>query len=344
MIGDSRVESDLVLGITSHKCRALMETDPESYFSGSVEEWAKLQFEKEYALLFLGASGIAVRAIASSVKNKLCDSPVLVMDDRGQFVIPLLAGHVGGANELAEQLSSLTGAVPVITTATDNHQIFAADVWAKKQGLEIVNKEGIAVVSSKALEGGTLYMVVQEPDCWKYCQVKAGDLDVEFVRKLEPGEEVACDIFVGADWSGFGTVSPPCSATLWLRPKEYILGVGCKKGKSEVEIREVLQEALEKAGITFSQVTEITSIDVKKEEPGILAIAQKERVPFRTYTAEELNGVPGEFHESEFVRSQVGVGCVCERAAMVQGEKLVVSKLARDGVTVAIARRSWSST
>lgn len=104
-------------------------------------------------MIFIGACGIAVRAIASSVNNKLKDSPVIVIDELGQFVIPILSGHVGGANELAILLAALMNATPVITTATDINNKFAVDVFAKKCRLAIVNKDGIAGVSSKVLAG-----------------------------------------------------------------------------------------------------------------------------------------------------------------------------------------------
>ena len=82
-------------------------------------EWAGEQFEQKNALIFVGACGIAVRAIAGAVRDKLKDSPVLVVDECGQYVIPILSGHVGGANEIAERLASRLSATAVITTATD---------------------------------------------------------------------------------------------------------------------------------------------------------------------------------------------------------------------------------
>ena len=108
----------------------------------SIGEWTEKQMGKNHGLLFIGACGIAVRAIAPQLVDKLQDSPVLVMDEQGRFVIPLLCGHVGGANELARLLSQVSGACPVITTATDIWKKFAVDLIAKKNHLYIENKEG----------------------------------------------------------------------------------------------------------------------------------------------------------------------------------------------------------
>lgn len=115
----------------------------------SVSVWAGEQMAAHHALVFVGACGIAVRAIAPWITDKLHDSPVLVMDEQGQYVIPLLSGHVGGANELAVRLAGELGAVPVITTATDLHGSFAVDLFAKRNDLWIHNREGIARVSAK---------------------------------------------------------------------------------------------------------------------------------------------------------------------------------------------------
>ena len=106
-----------------------------------LNDWAREMFASMDALIFIGATGIAVRAIAPLVQDKFYDPAVLVMDELGQFCILLLSGHVGGANELAETISQLTGSQAVITTATDvNHQ-FAVDVFARKNGLKIADRE-----------------------------------------------------------------------------------------------------------------------------------------------------------------------------------------------------------
>ena len=131
------------------------------FVTQSIGEWAKEQFEERNALLFIGACGIAVRAIAPHITDKLHDSPVLVMDEKGEYVIPILSGHVGGANELAVSLAEKIGAKPVITTATDIHNQFAIDLFAKKNGLTIVNKDGIAKVSSKVLSGKRITMAIE---------------------------------------------------------------------------------------------------------------------------------------------------------------------------------------
>lgn len=119
----------------------------------SVGMWAKTQMEQGSAMVFIGACGIAVRAVAPYITDKLHDCPVLVMDELGKYVIPVLAGHIGGANQLACQLAEKTGAQPVITTATDLNGKFAVDLFAKRNRLFIEDSRGIGSVSARALEG-----------------------------------------------------------------------------------------------------------------------------------------------------------------------------------------------
>lgn len=301
------------------------------FVAQGIGEWAKEQFEAGNALLFIGACGIAVRAIAPHITDKLHDSPVLVMDEKGQYVIPILSGHVGGANELALFLAEKIGAEPVITTATDIQNKFAVDLFAKKNGLTIVNKDGIAKVSSKVLSGKCITMAIEQGHFEKKGTLPKGIKLVEYppIKKV--------DVVISSENGKFETV-------ILLSPKEYALGIGCKKGTEAEKIEDFIMRHLHKAGISLMQVFGIASIDVKRDEPGILAWSRKERVPFLTYTAEELWCVKGDFHKSDFVRKQVGVDNVCERAALKMCEpegRLIYEKHAEDGMTIAIARREW---
>lgn len=301
------------------------------FVTQNIGEWAKEQFEERNALLFIGACGIAVRAIAPHITDKLHDSPVLVMDEKGEYVIPILSGHVGGANELAVSLAEKIGAKPVITTATDIHNQFAIDLFAKKNGLTIVNKDGIAKVSSKVLSGKRITMSIEQGHFEKNVKLPR---EIELVE-YPPLQKV--DVVISSENKEFDTM-------LLLGPKEYAVGIGCKKGKETEKIEDFIISHLQRVGIIPIQVFGMASIDVKRAEPGLLAWSRKEKIPFITYTAEELWSVKGEFHKSEFVKEQVGVDNVCERAAMKMcepGGKLIYEKHAEDGMTIAIAGREW---
>ena len=117
-------------------------------------DWTAEQFAHADALIFVGAVGIAVRAIAPHCRSKAVDPAVVVLDECGHFAVPILSGHLGGANDLARALAAVCGAVPVITTATDANGVFAVDAWARHQNCAVLEPGRIKRVSSRLLAGG----------------------------------------------------------------------------------------------------------------------------------------------------------------------------------------------
>ncbi len=303
----------------------------------SVSAWAGEQMAAHHALVFIGACGIAVRAIAPWITDKLHDSPVLVADEMGKYVIPLLSGHVGGANELAVRLAGALGAIPVITTATDLHDSFAVDIFAKRNDLRICNREGIARVSAKVLAGEEITMSIQTGHLAVDETIPSG------IRLCAYPPAGKVDVLIA---DGTEEIFRKESAELLLQPKKYILGVGCKRDTDSAKLDLFLKKILEEQGIVIEQIAALASIDVKKEERCLLEFSEKYRIPFRTYTAQELQAVSGEFHSSEFVKAQVGVDNVCERAALKAagtGGWILLGKQAQDGMTVAIAERAMQN-
>lgn len=330
----------------------------------SLQVWTAQRMAEGDALLFIGACGIAVRAIAPNLTDKLHDVPVLVMDEEGQYVIPILSGHVGGANELARELAGLMNACPVITTATDVQKKFAVDLFAKHNHLEIMNKDGIAKASARALAGKQLTIAVraQNIECYhpKFCEVCEEDFteaENQLLREasMHKQNQEACGVeqplrlvpYVKNQQIDIVVSETPDNnnALIWLRPKRYVVGMGCRKNKDTEELLDFYMKTLEKAMVEPGEVYALASIDKKRDEPGLLAISERMRIPFFTYTAEELNRVGACVHSSEFVKAQVGVDNVCERAALAGCEAngtLIYEKQAFDGMTIAIAERNWS--
>lgn len=265
----------------------------------SLDSWTKEHFQTGNALIFMGAAGIAVRAVAPYVKSKTTDPAVVVVDEAGRFAVPILSGHLGGANSLARKIAAACGAVPVITTATDLNGTFAVDQWAKKQNCTILNPEGIKSVSGALLAG----------------------------RRVE----------LCSPWPVAG--EPPEGVSLRLMPKIVVLGVGCKRGMP--------QEALERAfaALPFHPVSfyKVCSIDLKRNEPGLLAFCRAHGLELETFSAAELQGAPGEFSPSEFVERVTGVDNVCERAAVLgSGGTLLLKKRTGNGVTMAVAVKPFT--
>lgn len=126
----------------------------------SLSSWTGRYFNQVRALIFVGALGIAVRSIAPHVKSKLHDPAVIVIDEAGRFVIPVLSGHIGGANELARMIADKIHAQAVITTATDLNNIPAVDEWSVKNECVIENPENIKYISGSMLEGHSVGVAV----------------------------------------------------------------------------------------------------------------------------------------------------------------------------------------
>lgn len=129
-----------------------------------VMEWTRRAFREAEALIFVGAAGIAVRAIAPHVRDKARDPAVVVLDEAGKFVVPILSGHIGGANELARQIARQIGATPVITTATDVNGLPAIDEWAARAGLAIENPRAIAPFAAAELAGERVGVAITDRD------------------------------------------------------------------------------------------------------------------------------------------------------------------------------------
>ena len=274
-------------------------------------------FADNEALVFIGAAGIAVRAVAQFVRDKLKDPPVIVIDENGSFVIPLLSGHVGGANSLALEIAEAIKAQPVITTATDVSGAFSVDVFARENELRIANRDGIAKVSSSALEGKPVTLCIKD---------------------YPPEEPV--DVLIADEEAAKGLKD---AAKIVLCPKRYAIGMGCRRDKSYEDLRAFAEDVLSNNGIDINDAGCIATIDAKKDEEGLKRLSQAWRMPLITFEAGLLAKAEGDFSHSDTVLEKVGVDNVCERAAVLaagKGSQIKVKKTARDGMTVAVAERN----
>ena len=298
-------------GLSGHDAVIVPKGVPIAFVCGDA-------FADKEALVFVGAAGIAVRAIAPYVRDKLTDPPVIVTDENGNFVIPILSGHVGGANSLALEVAEVLEAQPVITTATDVSGAFSVDLFARENDLRIANREGIAKVSSSALEGKPVTICIKD---------------------YPPEEPV--DVLIADEKAAEGLKD---SAKIALCPKRYAIGMGCRRGKSYEELRTFAEEVLRKNGIDINDAGCIASIDVKKDEGGLKRLSEAWRMPLITFEAGLLARADGDFGHSDTVLEKVGVDNVCERAAVLaagRGSQIRVKKTARNGMTIAVAERKY---
>jgi len=307
------------------KCSALADISEKREISECIKEWVAAVD----GFIFIGACGIAVRIMAPYVVNKTIDPAVIVLDESGKFCISLLSGHLGGANDLAEYISEITGAIPVITTATDIEKKFSVDLFAKKNNLFISDMKTAKNISAEIVDGNKIGMVC------------------DFNIKGHIPSEIVIDLLNKEFNFGIAiTIKKALSVfdkTLILNPRVVTIGVGCKKGISLMKIHSAIMTCLDEMNISINAVETVASIDIKKSEKGIIDFCNKYGLKFKTYTSEELLSVKGEFNESDFVMKTTGVGSVCERSAVFCSKgKLIMSKRVLDGVTVALATKDRS--
>ena len=288
-------------------------------------------FREADALVFVGAAGIAVRGIAPYVRDKFTDPAVVSVDEFGRYAVPLLSGHWGGANRLAELVADISGAVPVISTASDLNHVFAVDVWAEVRFLEITDRVLAKGVTAALLRGETVGFL---SDFKILGELPEGIVPASAEEK--PGRITVYVTYHSAEYvrNRFGAEA---EKILRLVPRCLSLGCGCKRDFDPDAAVQCAGQFLKENGIDQDAVMEVSTIDIKEKEAALRAVARQFRGIYRLHSAEALAAVPGEFHESEFVRQKVGVGNVCERAAMSYGTQLLVPKTAYDGITFALS-------
>ena len=288
---------------------------PSQDFFGSI-------FSRSDAMIFVCSCGIALRHIAPHLRGKDQDPAVIVVDELGKFVIPILSGHIGGANALAQALAGALDATAVITTATDINRRFSVDAWAAEHNCAISSLKQAKSVSAAILEGDVPMVS-----------------DFPIATALPPGVSLGSAGQVGFCIS-YRTCEPFAN-TLRLIPRILHLGIGCRRGTSAEQIRTAVLRVLENSGIDLRAVKCAASIDLKADEPGLAEFCAEYGLPLSFYTAQQLKQIPGDFTPSEFVSGITGVDNVCERAACVGADRLIVRKTASDGVTVALASEHW---
>ncbi len=270
-------------------------------------------FDECRAIIFIGACGIAVRAVSPYVKSKKTDPAVIAVDEKGRYVIPLLSGHIGGANELAERIAEITGGEAVITTATDINGKFAVDVYAQKHCLAIGDFDAAKKISAALLNGEKVGFV-SEIESFGVPEGLCGDTECEYGICVSEEEK------------------KPFLHTLNLYPKNLVLGIGCRRGAASID------EAARGCAGDISRICAVVSIDLKRDEAAILNFCRANRIKFITCTAEELMNTEGDFSSSEFVKDVTGADNVCERSVVCFGAELIKKKRVCGGVTAALGK------
>lgn len=297
--------------------------------SSDIKELVSLVYYRYETLLFIMASGIVIRLIAPLMESKLIDPAVLVMDDKGQNIVSLLSGHIGGANQKAKELSSIIGARPIITTSSDINGKMAVDTFAQGHNLIIDN-----YISAKDI---TARIVNEE----KICIINEADIDIEEDYLCE---NVIIDLVENInDYQGVIYISTRDNIKVnvpfvQLIPKVIVLGIGCKKDTKSQDIIEFIEQVTSQAHISVKAIKTITSVDVKRNEKGIIEVCKLLNVRFHVITRAQIAKVEELFTSSDFVKKTIGVGNVCEACGYISSLRgtCILKKRALKGITLSV--------
>jgi cobalt-precorrin 5A hydrolase len=304
-------------------------------------DFIKQNYDKLDAIVAVMATGITIRAVAPYLESKLTDPAVIGVDATGKFVISLLSGHYGGANELTRIIAKGTGATAVITTASDALGRQSVDELAKILHLTIENPESLAPVNAAIVNGDSTVLVL------------LGDVKIPSevvngfeIKRAETGEK-AVEIINGYDAGAIVTRDPlridhfgkPFTI---LKARSIIVGLGCRKESTCEDIVDAVNAALKTVNLPPGRIDKFASVDIKRESAAMHQAAKLFGAPLEFLSVEALGSLshPDLSPDSALVQEKIGVGGVCERAALIKAgknSKLLLKKVKQNGTTVAIA-------
>ncbi|WP_150275213.1 cobalt-precorrin 5A hydrolase [Paenibacillus tepidiphilus] len=312
-------------------------------FDGPLKPLLPDLFRSYEGLVLFFSLGAAVRLLAPLLEHKTADPAVVVIDERGEHVISMLSGHLGGANQLTLRIAGLLGAHPVITTASDVQGSFAVDLLGLEFGWRAERPAPLKAVSA-ALVNGEPVAVVQT--CGERDWLPSGAVQPEHVSRLPgvtglaaAGTAWAAAIVITDRLLSAGEQALLPAETVVYRPRSLVLGLGCNRGTSEAELEAVVKDTLAALELSSLSVRNVATAAIKGDEAGLLALCAKYDWELQLYTPEELNRMTVPV-PSEVVFRATGAYGVCEPAALLSSgaADLLQPKLKSGNVTIAVAR------
>ena len=299
-----------------------------SKLEGGVREFLKDNWSLYDGFIFISATGIAIRMINPYIECKTKDPAIVVVDDMGKYSISLLSGHLGGANEMAKVIGENIGGIPVITTSSDNRGIDSLDIFAKRNNLHMEDMDSITKITAMMVNGKKIGVYSEVPQDLNYNYM-------EIVEDLNNIDYSLDGIIIISSRADLGII--PLPYTL-LRPKNINIGIGCRKGVESEEIIKAINVFLSNENLAINSVKAMGTVEVKKDEIGIIKAAEHFKCPLKIYTIEEIKEIEDKFQKSQFVKDTIGVYSVSEPCAYLLGGDLITRKARYNGVTISITR------
>ncbi|MCW4034174.1 MAG: cobalt-precorrin 5A hydrolase [Candidatus Bathyarchaeota archaeon] len=322
---------------------------PEKYANKDVTvlenklgQTVKEVFAKKDAIVAVMATGIVVRTVAPLLKSKLADPAVVCVDVSGRFTVSLLSGHYGGANELTKIVAKGIGAVSVVTTASDVLGKLSVDELARQHHCRIVNPESLVAVNSALVDEKRLSIVLVGNT--KITLDNFSDYETKTVDTVEQALDAVnsfdAGVIIAKEKVPQEKLTKPVTV---LKPQTVAVGIGCRKVVNEDDIVELVNRALEQVKISLHRVDRLATVEIKKDSQSVRNAAKKLGLNIEFISLEELGAFkhPDLSVDSEIVKQKIGVGGVCEQAALIvagKNPRLLLKKTKAKGVTVAIAK------
>lgn len=295
---------------------------------GSLRDFTGILFQEKDAIIFITAAGIAVRSIAPYLKDKKTDPGVVVVDEQGKNIISLLSGHLGGANELAREIAEKIQGNAIITTASDVQGKPCVEDLARGHGFSI---EGEMTKVNAAIVNGEKLGLINESGV-------SMELYNDFIVNPMNLDDFSAVIYITD-----GIIEKPANPSVILRPRNLIVGIGCKKGVSKEELIAAINDSFKIAGKSPESLKALSTIDRKANENGIRGAAEEFGVPLIIIDSKEIKKKENDYNASKFVKEKIGVGAVSEPCAVLGGKdaRLILEKTKFKGITIAMAREEF---
>lgn len=277
----------------SDSSRVLAERILASYPEAKIlpfGSFSKEVFHESSSLVFIGAMGICVRSIAPFAEDKHTDPAVVCIDSTGKYVIPVLSGHIGGANDLSKELANLLGAEAIITTQSDNANLWALDTLGKKYDWTLIVKDSNAAIST-FVNGKPTALLLDIRDKGTDYLERTVPSHVSIFYSFEAIPQQDYELLMIVSPQQYDTSIP----TITYIPKVLHLGMGCRKDMQgdPTVVYEHIKDVLRDKRLYPEALADVNTIDLKKCEPVLTLLAYGVmECPFHTYTSEELKEIP----------------------------------------------------
>lgn len=311
--------------------------EPATYFEKPIKDLTAEIWPQYEALVYVVSLGAVVRTIAPFLKDKHVDPAVIVVDDKAQYAISVLSGHVGGANELTEKIAGVLGAKAVITTASDVGKTIPVDILGRELGWTTERAENITKVSAAVVNEEPIAFVQEtgEKSWWKRETPLPKNIKI---TTLEDARNAKAVLLV----TDRVIEDPVLEKAVVYRPRSLVLGIGCDRGVSCEQIEEFVHATLLEHRLSPKSVRNVATVDVKKEEVGLQQFCKKHQLELVCYSSEQLKEIKAP-NPSATVEKYVGTPGVCEPAAMLSsGGPLIVPKQKTSMMTLAVARVQYA--